>query len=391
MTGRRGGRFGWLGGILAAILAGTLFAAIAWASYIDEEFSGPRPAVRPIPPPPPPPPPVRRILPPPPSSHVPELARLLDRIEPRRPLAYGRLAVFPVVARGGSDLAGRWLTTDAAIARGILVVTERDGGGSVPVIRLENRSDRDSIFIMAGEVASGGKQTRTFRQDVILSPRQRVEAPVFCIEAHRWAGKADFGAGGLLVPQSIQREMRKGADQAGVWSEVARSNAAVGAENATGSLELALKSPPVRRELDEVRRTLLPEAPGDSIGFVFVDRWTGRAAGAEFFGRSDLALALLPKLIDAYAVDLVVPYRHDRHDYRAPDDGAFWDFISRIRAAGSFRSGTPGAGEGIQMRGPGLVGDGVGMADALVHFGCQAEERIVPMPAPMPAPRPYRE
>jgi hypothetical protein len=48
---------------------------------------------------------------------------------------------------------------------------------------------------------------------------------------------------------------------------------------------------------------------------------------------------------------------------------------------------SPGAGEGIRMRGPGLVGDGVGMGDALVHFGCQAEERIVPMPAP----RPYRE
>jgi hypothetical protein len=257
----------------------------------------------------------------------------------------------------------------------------------VPVIRLENRCPALHVFLMAGEVVSGGKQTRTLRQDVLLAPGQRIEVPVFCVEAHRWAGKADFGAGGLLVPQSIQREMRKGADQSGVWSEVARSNAAVGAENPTGSLELALKSPPVRRDLDDVRRTLLPEAPGDSIGFVFVDRWTGRAAGAEFFGRSDLALALLPKLIDAYAVDLVVPYRHDRHDYRAPDDGAFWDFISRIRAAGSFRSGTPGAGEGIQMRGPGLVGDGVGLADALVHFGCQAEERIVPMPAP----RPYRE
>jgi hypothetical protein len=388
MTRRTSHSSRWPAVAAASVLVAGILSAVAWASYIEEEFKGAASVERPIPVPPlPPPPPIRP--PRPPGDHVPELARLLDRIEPRRPLAHGRLVVFPVAARGGSGLGGRWLTMDAAIARGILVVTERDGGGSVPVIRLENRSGADYVFIMAGEVAAGGKQTRTLRQDVILAPRQRLDVPVFCIEQHRWSGKAEFGAGGLLVPQSIQRQMRKGADQAAVWSEVARSNSALGAENPTGSLEQAMKSPPVQRDLDECRRTILPQAPADSIGFVFMDRWTGRALGAEFFGRSDVARALLPKLLDAYAVDLVVPYRHERPDYRAPDEGTFWDFIGRIRAAGSFRSGTPGAGAGIQMRGPDLVGDGVSLDDALVHFGCQAEDRAAPMP--MPAPRPYRE
>lgn len=326
---------------------------------------------------------------------MPELARLLERLEPRRPLVCGRLAVYPIAARGGSDLGGRWLTMDAALARGLLAVTERDGGGSVPVIRLENRSGADYIFVMAGEVAAGGKQTRTLRQDVILAPKQRIEVPVFCVEQHRWSGKAEFSAGGMLVPQSIQREMRRGADQASVWSEVDRAAGALGARNPTSSLELAMKAAPVQRELDEVRRIIMPEVPADSIGFVLADRWTGRALGGEFFGRSDLALALLPKLLDAYAVDLVLPHGRERPAGRPPDETIAWDFIGRIRAAGSHRTGTPGSGEGIGMRAGGLVGDGVGLGGVLVHFGCQAEDQIVPMPMPMPMPGPrppaYRE
>jgi hypothetical protein len=276
---------------------------------------------------------------------------------------------------------------DAAISRGLLGVTELGGGGSVPVIRMDNRSRNENVFIMAGEVVSGGKQTRTVRQDVILAPGQRVEIPVFCVEARRWEGKPDFKAGAVLVPQSIQREMRAGADQAKVWSEVARSNAALGAESPTGDVSAGYLAAPVQRDLDAVRRCIVPETPRDSVGFVFVDRWAGRGLGAEFFGRSDLAQALLPKLIDAYAVDLVVASKGDR-SYAPPDEGAAWDFVRDVQRAGSWRASTPGSGAGIGLRAGGLVGDGVSLSDDLVHFGCQTTERVVPLPAPYPPPPP---
>ena len=362
MTGRTNRCAGWPLVLILAALAGSL-----QASYIEEAFKEASPArvppdVRNIPPPPPPP-----------TTHVPELARYLDRVEIGRALVCGRLAVYPLVLRRDGALHGRWWTLDAAIAKSVLAVWEREGGGTVPLVVMENRSRDDSVFAMAGEIISGGKQTRTLRCDVILAPGQRIDVPVLCVERHRWEGKGLFGPAEMLVPQSIQKEMRRGADQSGIWSEVARNNAALGTENATGSLEAGLKAGPVRRELDEVRRTIVPEVPRDCVGFLFADRHAAGGLGAELFGRSDLALALLPKLIDAYAVDFVIPFKGDRGRWTMPD-GMAAEFLNRIRRTGSHRSDTPGSGAGIRMRSAGLVGDGVGFGEALVHFGCQAEK-----------------
>ena len=315
------------------------------------------------------------------EKHVPELARYLEDVEIAEPIVYRQLAVYPVLLREGVKLSGGWLTLDAAISRGVLAVTEK-GGGSVPVVMVENRSRKDHIFIMTGEVLSGGKQTRMVRSDVVLAPGQRIELSVFCVEAHRWRGGKQFAAGKALVPQSIQKELRKGADQERVWSEVARTNRALQAENVTGSLELALKAGPVQDKLAEVKRSIVPEVPQGTVGFIFVDR--GRAVGAEFFGRDDLARELLSKLLDSYAIDFVLLRGATSQTQRGTDDSAAIEHFKRILRTGSRRTGTPGSGAGIRTRGGGLLGDGVSVGGTLVHYGVQIQDRIVPRPKPRP-------
>lgn len=250
----------------------------------------------------------------------------------------------------------------------------------MPVVTVENRSRRDHVLIMSGELLSGGKQTRTVRQDVVLAPGQQIDLRVYCVEAHRWQGKSQLMAGGSLLPQSIHKELRRGADQSRIWSEVAGNNAALGAENRTGSLELALKSPGVRSRLSDVRARITPEVPSDSVGFIFVSG--GRAAGADFFGRPDMATALLPKLLDAYSVDFVLKRTTDsRVDGSAQQDTAI-AFFERIRRAGSRRTTTPGSGAGISTRTGGLLGDGVSLGGIVVHYGVQIEQRIIPLHRP---------
>ena len=239
-----------------------------------------------------------RITAPRPSGHVPELRHYLDDLVVHQPLMHAGLAVFPLTLRRSEQLPGRWLTMDEAIRRKFLVVTERKGRATVPVIYAENRSPREHVFLMAGEVVSGGKQTRTIREDVVLAPAQKVDVGAFCVEAHRWSGTVQFGASRVMLPQSIQKEMRKGASQRRMWAEVSRSNRALKSQNATDSLELSLNASSVRTKLDPVRRAIVQEVPGASVGFIFVHR--GRAVGGEFFGHSHMARALLPKLLDSY-------------------------------------------------------------------------------------------
>jgi len=352
--------------LLAALAVLSVLAVVSWAaaSYIEEEFSPGEPRPRPI------------IAPR--APHVPELADYLARLDVGQPCVYRGLAIYPLTVRGGA-LSGEWLALDQALAANVLAVTEK-GGGSVPTIVVENRSATHHVFIMAGEVVTGGKQTRTIRQDVVLAPGQRADIPVLCVEARRWSGKAELGASGLLVPQSIQKEMRKGADQSAVWTEVARNNAALGTENATGSLEAGLKAGRVQDELAVVRKAIMPEVPRGSVGFVFA--WDGKPLGAELFGRSDLARALLPKLIDAYAVDWILQGPPPMPRPMRLEPAVAREFLDRVRRAGSRRSGTLGSGSGIQTRAAGLVGDGVSLGDEVVHYGCQVDERIVPLPKP---------
>jgi hypothetical protein len=318
------------------------------------------------------------------DDHVAELARYLDRVQVAEPVAYRSLAVYPILLKGGDGLRGGWLTLDEAVSQGDLEVTERGGGGSVPAVLVHNRSRSDHFFIMSGEVLSGGKQTRTVRQDVVLAPGQEIELKVYCVEARRWEGDAKLSAGKALLPQSIQQELRRGADQQRIWSEVARNNKALSAENATGSLERALKSAPVQKELREVRTHIMPRVPRGTMGFIFVDRHRDRAVGADFFGRDDLARELLPKLLESYAVDLVVIRKHEAHRHHGDDHDTAIDFFEKIRREGSSRTDTPGSGAGIRTRSGGLLGDGVSLGGTLVHYGVQTSERIVPKPDPKP-------
>ncbi len=315
-----------------------------------------------------------------PGGHVSELATYFEDIQIAEPVRYGRLAVYPVLLRDGDTLRGSWLTTDEAISRGKLRITEKGSGGSVPVVEVTNTSHSEHIFLLSGEVLSGGKQTRTIRKDVILAPGQRIDLSVFCVEKNRWSGGKGFSSGGALLPQSIQKELRKGADQARVWSEVARNNRALGAENATGSLEMALRSPAVAKKLSDVRRAILPRMPDGTVGYIFVSG--GRAVGAEFLGDDDLARRLLPKLLGSYAVDLVVIGKHAHGHMPERDHSVAIEFFKRVRNSSSERTSTPGSGAGIRTRGGGLLGDGVSLGNQLVHYGVQIQDRIILVPMP---------
>jgi hypothetical protein len=315
------------------------------------------------------------------ERHVRELGRYLDGVKIAEPVRYRHLAVYPVLVDDVPLLRGRWLTADAAISSGALVVSEK-AGGNVPLLEVENRSREEYVFLMGGEVLSGGMQTRTVRHDVVLAPGQKIDLDVFCVEAHRWSGAANFAGGSkTMLPQSIKKEVREGASQTKVWSEVNRNNIALNSQNATANLDEALQAAPVRRQLEAVRRRIVPSIPRGTTGFIFVDH--GRALGLELFGSEDLARALLPKLLDSYAVDYVILNAAGDRD-ESGDNHAAIGLFERLCRLGSQRAGTPGSGSGISSGGSGLLGDGVSLDSTLVHYGAQLGANVAPAVQPQP-------
>ncbi len=303
-----------------------------------------------------------------PVNHVPELARYLADVQIAAPVLYRGLAVYPLLRRTDPELPGRWLTLDRAMNRGVLRVRELPGGGTVPVVTVENTSRRHYVFLMSGELLAGGKQARSVRHDVIVAPGQRVKLEVFCVEARRWGGDEAFAPAFKLAPPSVQMAIRGGAMQEEVWQRVDQQNRALGADNPTKSLHEALDAPRVKDRLQEARHRIVPRVSEEAVGFLFVYR--GRARACELFGSRKLARALLPKLVEAYAVDCIVP-KKEAPDRPQRGDQAAIEFFKRVLRASSQHVATAGSGSGIRTRTGGLVGEGVSLTDRVVHYGVQ--------------------
>jgi hypothetical protein len=313
---------------------------------------------------------------PPTDRHVPELAQYFNGVKIAAPIVEQGLAVYPVLVDDVPRLHSKWLTLDEAIDSGTLVIREK-GGGSVPSVRVENHSRNTYILLMTGDVIKGGMQTRTVRHDTVLGPGQRIDLDVFCVEAQRWEGETNFSSAKLQAPQSIKGEIRRGGGQSDVWSRVAENNAALGTENATHSLEVAVKDTAVANKLESVRKRIVPEVPRGTVGFIFVHG--SRAVGAEFFGSEALARAELPQLLDAYAVDFIIRTKAEAKNI-APDDKAATAFFEQICRVGSERAKTAGSGAGIRTEADGLLGDGVSLDAKLVHYGVQVAQKVVIQP-----------
>ena len=315
---------------------------------------------------------------PPTDRHVPELARYFNGVKIASPIIGQGLAVYPVLVDDVQLLHGKWQTLDEAIDRGTLVIREKDGG-NVPTVSVENRGKSTDILLMTGDVIKGGMQTRTVRHDTVLVPGQRIDLDVFCVEARRWEGQTNFSSAKLQAPQSIKGEIRRGGGQSDVWQRVAENNSALGTENSTRSLEVAVKDTSVANKLEKVRKRIVPEVPRGTVGFIFVG--ANRAVGAEFFGSEALARAELPQLLDAYAVDYIIraePTAVFRNIL--PDNKVATTFFERICRAGSERAKTPGSGAGIRTSADGLLGDGVSSNETPVHYGVQVGQKVVVQP-----------
>lgn len=97
---------------------------------------------------------------------------------------------------------------------------------SVNTLTIENFSDQP-IFLMSGEVITGGMQDRVIAEDMVVQPRSgRVDIPVFCVEKGRWTGGTkrnefeNYHEASMHLRQVIDREQSQNA----VWNEVAKEN-----------------------------------------------------------------------------------------------------------------------------------------------------------------------
>jgi hypothetical protein len=222
------------------------------------------------------------------------------------PITFKNLTLIPLIAKKVDDTD--YLALDEGMDKGLVKVSEKQHGGSVNEVTLENRSDR-ALFLMAGEVILGGKQDRVIGKDTIVPPKQKTDIPVFCVEHGRWTGEeqAQFHSGKSLAHSKL-RSKAKYESQGKVWQEVSEKNAKRATANSTDTYRQVATGGSVDKAVqpyaDHFKAALVksPDA-AKVVGYVMV--LNGQIVGLERFGSPRLMAKYRDKLLRSYYVEAV--------------------------------------------------------------------------------------
>ncbi len=231
---------------------------------------------------------------------------------PGAPVTSGPLTVFPI--QGAEDHTPAYTLLAEAIKHEQAVVMEISEGGNVPVLLLDNRSEKP-ILAIQGEELIGAKQNRTLNVS-ILAAQGKTEIPVTCIEAGRWGYRGrSFESGGFehyklrqakaaMVSRSRKHKRPErprvesyGADQGAVWEEMDCQLAQHSVPSPTSSMSDVYADRSVRSRLDRFDVGLkLPEATrGVVVAF------GQRVVSAEIFECPAVFQKLWPRILRSYA------------------------------------------------------------------------------------------
>ncbi len=281
-----------------------------------------------------------------------ELVRLIRDTRVGEPYHAKNMIVYPLFTSDRAARGGR--TLDEALARRLIRISEK-GEGNVPELLVENLSD-EPVFLLAGEIVTGGKQNRVVAQDILLAPHSGpIGLGVFCVERGRWTAQTKyFDAEKELVHNNLRQQLNSPVvSQRGVWSEVARKSAAVAPAAAaaapTGYLGAALKDRAVQSGVEDYTKHIA--LPSEANGMAVVIG--GRVAGVELFGDRETFGKLREKLLRSYAMDAM---EYTTSEPPGAGREMVEEFLRRVERARLASKQTVGIGRYFGIESGGLYG-----------------------------------
>jgi hypothetical protein len=266
---------------------------------------------------------------------------------------------------------------DEALLQNLLEVTEVSSGGTVPALKVTNKSDH-MVFLMAGEELVGGKQNRVLNASMLVPAKGEMPIPVTCVEAGRWGYKSSrFSSGAssshhnlraMMSKQVTGNYVRAGApqsDQGAVWGEIARKMSSMGTKSSSGALHDFYAD--YSKKFEDVVRTLPPREGCNGAVFAI----HGKIAGADLFDKPVTFVKLWPKLIKSYAADAL------ENPPENPPEIESREVAEWLKSASSARQqwfDSPGVGKDVRIEDKNLVGATLVLDARPVHVELFREE-----------------
>lgn len=280
-------------------------------------------------------------------------------------VGFGNIQVFPL--RRDGDGTPAYALLDDLIDEGLAEVVEVDEHGSVPTLRVRNRSDRDALLLDGTELR-GAKQNRMVNVTILVGAGQETEIPVTCVEAGRWQYRErHFRSSRRTVSGKLRRSKAfdvyeafclsgvARADQGRVWDEVNDYIQATSTAAPSQALDDVFESR--KSDLDTVVATLQDL---DAHGAVVVVN--GEIVALDLLDSSQTFRKVWPGLLRGHAMDAVVDAAEDSTKLEAGQVRAWLDGVTADAKLAPQK--VPGVGGYTSLRAGGAAG---GIADRHGH------------------------
>ena len=237
------------------------------------------------------------------------LVNYLEQLRIDRKQSYKNLAVYPLLSEYAVTLD--YLTLDEAMSQDAIDVVEIDRGGSVPELKVINKSGK-MILILDGEELVGAKQNRIVNTTILVAANATTVIPVSCVEQGRWAYTSNkfVSEQRRMAPEmratlaadvsfSLKRDRGYRSDQIALWDRI--SAKADRLDVMSDSMEMAAiyrkETPTIKEYIDHF------ELADHQIGAVFLIN--GKVVGMDCFGKAETFSKTYRKLTESYALDAI--------------------------------------------------------------------------------------
>jgi flavodoxin len=237
------------------------------------------------------------------------IQEFLSGLKLGRKQSYKNLTVFALLSDYATDL--NYLTLDEALSGSLIDVVEKNEGGTVPELKVVNKSDQ-MVLILDGEELVGAKQNRIVNTTILIAGKTTTVIPVSCVEQGRWSYNSDkfFSEERLMssklrarkanqVKHSLKKLGNFRSDQSAIWEDVSELALDLDAESPSMAMsEIYRKEAPSIQKY--VKHFDLTES---QVGAFFLIN--GKVAGMDCFGKPETFSKVFKKLVESYALDAI--------------------------------------------------------------------------------------
>ena len=293
----------------------------------------------------------------------------LEQLKVGRKQSYKNLALYPLLSTYSVGL--EYLMLDEALSENLIEIVEKDDGGSVPELRVMNKSSK-MILILDGEELVGAKQNRIVNTTILVQGNATIVIPVSCVEHGRWSydtpqfhSKERMMSSNLRamkseqVNYSIRSSGEFRSDQSAIWDGIAEKADRMAAPSPTGAMAAIYD-----KERPSIEEYVKPFRLIDSqVGALFMIN--GKVAGLDAFGKPGTFSNVFRKLLESYALDAIDWYDPDK------EQKAFKSEVTKFRkavlSAGAESRPSVGLGTDTRLESRKVIGFALALDEKLLH------------------------